>query len=43
MSAKLLAVHTGKVAPLGPYGEPSGFVKQRRDGAMAVDRSLPQP
>ena len=36
MMAAILSVHTGKVAPLGPDGEPSGFVKQRRDGAVAV-------
>jgi MOSC domain-containing protein YiiM len=33
---KLLSVHTGKVAPLGPEGVPSGFVKQARHGAVAV-------
>lgn len=36
MSVILLSVHTGKVAPLGPDGEPSGFVKTRRDGAVEV-------
>ena len=36
MSATLLSVHTGKVAPLGPDGEPSGFVKTRREGAVDV-------
>jgi len=36
MSASLVSIHTGKVAPLGPDGEPSGFVKHRRDGAVAV-------
>jgi MOSC domain-containing protein YiiM len=34
MTASLVAVHTGKVAPLGPQGEPSGFVKQARTGAV---------
>jgi MOSC domain-containing protein YiiM len=36
MSATLLSVHTGKVAPLGPDGEPSGFVKTLRAGAVEV-------
>jgi MOSC domain-containing protein YiiM len=34
--SRLLSVHTGQVAPLGPDGVPSGFVKQGRDGAVAV-------
>jgi MOSC domain-containing protein YiiM len=36
MTATLLSIHTGKVAPLGPEGEPSGFVKHRRDVAVEV-------
>lgn len=36
MNASLLSVHTGKVAPLGPEGVPSGFVKLARQGAVAV-------
>ena len=36
MSASLLSVHTGKVAPLGPEGVPSGFVKLARPNAVAV-------
>ena len=36
MIATLLSIHTGKVAPLGPESEPSGFVKHRRDGAVVV-------
>jgi MOSC domain-containing protein YiiM len=34
--ATLLSVHTGRIAPLGPQGVPSGFVKQARSGAVAV-------
>jgi MOSC domain-containing protein YiiM len=34
--ASLLAVHTGKIAPLGPDGEPSGFIKTPRQGRVAV-------
>jgi MOSC domain-containing protein YiiM len=36
MSASLVSVHTGKVAPLGPEGVPSGFVKLARQGAVTV-------
>jgi MOSC domain-containing protein YiiM len=36
MTGVLLSVHTGKVAPLGPQGVPSGFVKPARTGAVAV-------
>lgn len=36
MMASLLSIHTGKIAPLGPDGEPSGFVKTRREGAVDV-------
>ena len=37
MSASIVSVHTGKIAPLGSEGEPSGFVKQARGGAVAVN------
>lgn len=37
MSASVVSVHTGKVAPLGPEGEPSGFIKQARAGRVAVN------
>jgi len=37
VTATVISVHTGKVAPLGPEGEPSGFVKQARGGAVAVN------
>ena len=37
MSASLLSVHTGKVAPLGPEGVPSGFVKLARTEPVAVE------
>jgi MOSC domain-containing protein YiiM len=33
---RVLSVHTGKVAPLGPEGVPSGFVKLARPGPVAV-------
>lgn len=36
MSSCLLSVRTGAVAPLGPDGVPSGFVKQARAGAVRV-------
>jgi MOSC domain-containing protein YiiM len=36
MSARLVSVHTGKIAPLGPDGVPSGFVKPARAGSVAV-------
>jgi MOSC domain-containing protein YiiM len=36
MSATLSSVRTGRVAPLGPDGVPSGFVKQEVDGPVAV-------
>jgi MOSC domain-containing protein YiiM len=35
-AAHLASIHTGPVAPLGPDGVPSGFVKQARSGAVAV-------
>lgn len=35
-SASLKSVQTGSVAPLGPEGVPSGFVKHKRDGTIAV-------
>ncbi len=34
--AKLVSVRCGKVAPLGPEGVPSGFVKNTVTGAVAV-------
>ena len=37
MSAILSSVRTGRVAPLGPDGVPSGFVKQAVDGPVAVN------
>lgn len=36
MAARLSFVHVGKVAPLGPKGVPSGFVKRAVEGAVAV-------
>jgi MOSC domain-containing protein YiiM len=36
MTATLISVQTGKVAPLGPDAMPSGFVKRPRDGAVTV-------
>jgi len=35
-SATLLSVQTGRAAPLGPDGVPSGFVKTARGGPVAV-------
>ena len=35
-SVHLKSVQTGVIAPLGPEGEPSGFVKQGRAGKVAV-------
>jgi MOSC domain-containing protein YiiM len=35
-SAILSSIQIGKVAPLGPDGVPSGFVKHRSDGPVAV-------
>ena len=35
-SATLLSVQTGRIAPLGPDGVPSGFVKAARSGPVAV-------
>ena len=35
-SPRLFSIHTGKIAPLGPEGVPSGFVKQRVDGPVNV-------
>ena len=35
-TASLLAIQTGRVAPLGPNGVPSGFVKQAVDGLVEV-------
>ena len=37
MTATLLSVHTGKVAPLGPDCVPSGIVKPARPGAVTVE------
>lgn len=37
MSASVISVHTGRIAPLGAEGEPSGFVKLARTGAVAVN------
>ena len=34
--ARLHSVQTGRIAPLGPQGVPSGFVKSRIDGPIAV-------
>lgn len=39
MTAALLCVHTGKVAPLGADGVPSGFVKTARAGAVTVSET----
>ena len=39
MSATLLSVQTGKVAPLGPEKVPSGILKTPRAGAVAVGPS----
>lgn len=36
MSSVLSSLRTGRVAPLGPDGVPSGFVKQEADGPVAV-------
>jgi MOSC domain-containing protein YiiM len=36
MIASVISVHTGRIAPLGAEGVPSGFVKHRRDGAVTV-------
>src|SRR3954466_7524058 len=36
MSATLLSVQTGRIAPLGPDGVPSGIVKSARSGPVAV-------
>jgi MOSC domain-containing protein YiiM len=36
MTASILSVRTGRVAPLGPEHVPSGFVKTARQGAVAV-------
>jgi MOSC domain-containing protein YiiM len=36
ISARLVSIHVGKIAPLGPRGVPSGFVKHRIDGPVAV-------
>jgi MOSC domain-containing protein YiiM len=35
-SIRLLSVHTGRVAPLGPAGVPSGFVKTSVEGSVKV-------
>jgi MOSC domain-containing protein YiiM len=35
-SASLLSVHVGRIAPLGPEGVPSGFVKHAAPGAVHV-------
>ncbi len=36
MSVILTSVRTGRVAPLGPEGVPSGFVKHLVEGPVAV-------
>src|SRR3954470_1312752 len=36
MTAHLLSVQTGRAAPLGPEGVPSGIVKKPRTGKLAV-------
>lgn len=36
MTATLVSIQTGRIAPLGPKGIPSGFVKTRRDGPVAI-------
>ena len=36
MTAQLLSVQTGRIAPLGPDQVPSGFVKTSRQGAVRV-------
>ena len=33
---RVASIHVGKVAPLGPDGVPSGFVKHRVTGAVNV-------
>ena len=38
MTAQLLSVQTGRIAPLGPDQVPSGFVKTSRQGAVHVGR-----
>ena len=35
----IVSIHVGKVAPLGPDGVPSGFVKHAVDGPVAVTRT----
>ena len=35
---RVVSVHVGRVAPLGPEAEPSGFVKHAVAGPVAVDR-----
>lgn len=37
-AATLLSIQTGRIAPLGPEGVPSGFVKHRVEGPVAVGR-----
>jgi MOSC domain-containing protein YiiM len=36
MSARLLSIQVGRIAPLGPQGVPSAFIKQRIDGPVNV-------
>jgi MOSC domain-containing protein YiiM len=36
MTAHLLSIQTGRIAPLGPDGVPSGILKRARDGAVSV-------
>lgn len=38
VQAKLVSVRVGRVAPLGPRGVPSGFVKSPAEGAVRVER-----
>ena len=35
---RVVSVHVGRVAPLGPEAEPSGFVKHAVAGPVAVGR-----
>ena len=39
MNPSIISVHTGRIAPLGEDGVPSGFVKRARDGAVVVDEN----
>src|SRR5678815_991080 len=35
-AARLLSIQVGRIAPLGPDAVPSGFIKTRIDGPVAV-------